>query len=74
MAAAAMLITPARAQQANIESERFYTVEPDRLADFLSATRKYNAIVMKTRSDHYYSLWHSLTGAWNNALYHWRAL
>jgi len=60
--AAAISIAPARAQQTNIRSVRFYTVKPDRLGDFLAATKEYNAVVMKTGSDHYYSLWHSLTG------------
>lgn len=62
-AAAACLITPARAQQANIQAVRFYTVKPDRVADFLAATKEYSAIVTKGGSDRYYSVWHSLTGA-----------
>lgn len=63
LVAAAFAIASARAQQGNIESVRFYTVKPDRLADFLAATREYNVVVTKAQSNHYFSLWHSLTGA-----------
>jgi quinol monooxygenase YgiN len=61
--AAAVLITPVRAQQGSISSVRFYTVKPDRTGDFLSAVKEYNSVAMKGGSTHYYSMWHSLTGA-----------
>ena len=61
--AAASLATPAGAQQANIQSVRFYTIKPDRVGDFLAATREHSAVSKKGESNRYYSTWHSLTGA-----------
>lgn len=61
--AAAMIITPARAQQANIRSVTFYVVTPGRLGDFEAAIKEYNAILAKGESSRYYSMWQSLTGA-----------
>ena len=63
LAAAAFLVTPARAQQANIQSIRFYTIKPDRVADFLSATKEYSDLMRKGGSERYYFTLHSLTGA-----------
>jgi len=61
--ALAMLIAPARAQQPTIQSVRFYTVKPDRVADFLAATKEVSALYAKGGSTRYYYLLHSLTGA-----------
>ncbi|HTB13537.1 MAG TPA: hypothetical protein VK752_18285 [Bryobacteraceae bacterium] len=63
LGAAAMVIAPARGQQANIQSIRFYTVKPDRVADFLAATKEYTDVVRKGGSERYFFLLHSLTGA-----------
>jgi quinol monooxygenase YgiN len=65
--AVAVAATPAtllKAQQpnANIRSVTFYTVKPDRLADFQAAIKEFNAIAKKAGSTHYYTIWHSLTG------------
>jgi quinol monooxygenase YgiN len=62
-AAAAMLIGPARAQQGNIQSIRFYTVKPDRVGDFLAATKEFAEVAKKGGSERYFFLLHSLTGA-----------
>jgi hypothetical protein len=63
IAAATMLITPARAQQANIQSIRFYAIKPDRVADFLAATKEYSDLMREGGSERYYFTLHSLTGA-----------
>jgi len=62
-AAAAFLVAPARAQQGNIQRIRFFTVKPDRVADFLAATKEFTEVVRKGGSEHYYYMLHSLTGA-----------
>lgn len=62
-AAAAFLVTPAQAQQANIQSIRFYTVKPDRVGDFLAATKEFADVAKKGGSERYFFLLHSLTGA-----------
>ena len=64
--AAAVLIAPARAQ--NIRSVRFYTVKPDRVADYLAASKEYVAVLTKGGSDRSFSMWHSLSGANQYAL------
>jgi hypothetical protein len=63
LAAAAVLITPARAQQANIQSIRFYSIKPDRVGDFLASTKEYTEVAKKGGSERYFFLLHSLTGA-----------
>jgi hypothetical protein len=63
MVAAAALITPARAQQGNIRSVRFYHVKPDRIGDFQGAIKEFNAVLKKGGSNRHYTLWVSLTGA-----------
>ncbi len=60
--AAALAISPLRAQQGTIQGLRFYKIKPDRVADFLSATKEINALQSKAGSERYYSVWHSLTG------------
>jgi antibiotic biosynthesis monooxygenase (ABM) superfamily enzyme len=60
--AAAVLVTPASAQDANIRSVTFYTVKPDRVADFQAEIKEYNAVLAKAGSDRYSSMWVSLTG------------
>ncbi|MGO9795183.1 MAG: hypothetical protein ACLPLZ_03690 [Terracidiphilus sp.] len=61
--AAAVLVTPASAQDANIRSVTFYTVKPDRIGDFQAEIKEYNAILAKAGSDRYSSMWVALTGA-----------
>jgi hypothetical protein len=61
--AAAFLIVPARAQQANIRSVVFYTVKRDRVTDFLAASKEFTAVMAKGGSDRSFSMWESLTGA-----------
>jgi hypothetical protein len=58
---AAMLITPVRAQ--NVRSLFFYTIKPDRVGDFLAATKENAAVETKGGSERSFSVWHSLTGA-----------
>jgi antibiotic biosynthesis monooxygenase (ABM) superfamily enzyme len=60
--AAAALATPASAQDANIRSVTFYTVKPDRIADFQAEIKEYNAILAKAGSDRYSTIWVALTG------------
>jgi antibiotic biosynthesis monooxygenase (ABM) superfamily enzyme len=60
--AAAALVTPASAQDANIRSATFYTVKPDRIGDFQAEIKEYNAILAKAGSDRYSSMWVALTG------------
>ncbi len=60
--AAAVLVTPAFAQEGNIRSVTFYTVKPDRIADFQAEIKEYNAILAKAGSDRYSTIWVSLTG------------
>jgi hypothetical protein len=61
--AAAFLVTPARAQQANIQRIIFYTLKPDRVGDFLAATKEFGEVAKKGGSERYYYTLHSLTGA-----------
>ena len=61
--AAAALVTPASAQDANIRSATFYTVKPDRIGDFQAEIKEYNAILAKAGSDRYSSMWVGVTGA-----------
>jgi antibiotic biosynthesis monooxygenase (ABM) superfamily enzyme len=61
--AAAVLVSPASAQDANIRSVTFYTVKPDRIGDFQAEIKEYNAILAKAGSDRYSSIWVALTGA-----------
>jgi hypothetical protein len=61
--AAAVLVPPASAQDANIRSVTFYTVKPDRNGDFQAEIKEYNAILAKAGSDRYSTLWVALTGA-----------
>ncbi|HEV1284960.1 MAG TPA: hypothetical protein VNU44_06600 [Bryobacteraceae bacterium] len=63
IAAVTLAISPARAQQGNIQGVRFYTIKPDRVADFLAATKEVSALQTKAGSERYYSVWHSLSGA-----------
>jgi hypothetical protein len=65
---AALLITPARAQQANIRSVSFSTIKPDRVSDFIAATKEYAGVMAKGGSERSFSVWHSLTGANEYAL------
>jgi len=60
--AVAALATPASAQDANIRSVTFYTVKPDRVADFQAEVKEYNAILAKAGSDRYSTVWVGLTG------------
>src|ERR1700728_3292656 len=60
--ATAALTTPASAQDANIRSVTFYTVKPDRIADFEAEVKEYNAILAKAGSDRYSTIWVALTG------------
>jgi hypothetical protein len=60
--AAAVLVTPASAQDANIRSVTFYSVKPDRIGDFQAEIKEYNAILAKAGSDRYSSMWVALTG------------
>ena len=60
--AVAALATPASAQDANIRSVTFYTVKPDRIADFQAEVKEYNAILAKAGSDRYSTIWVALTG------------
>jgi hypothetical protein len=62
MVAGALLIAPARAQQGNIQSLRFYSVKADRAADFEAATKEYKTLAAKAGSDRSFTLWRSLTG------------
>jgi hypothetical protein len=62
IAAAVLAISPAWAQQGTIQGVRFYKIKPDRVADFLSATKEIGALEKKAGSERYYSVWHSLTG------------
>jgi hypothetical protein len=59
-AAAAFLVIQARAQ--SIQSVRFYTLKPDRVADFLAATKEAAALQKSAGSMRYYSVLHSLSG------------
>ncbi|HEY1803971.1 MAG TPA: hypothetical protein VGG45_05780 [Terracidiphilus sp.] len=65
--AVAALDVPANAQDANIRSVTFYTVKPDRIADFQAEVKDYNAILAKAGSDRYSSIWVSLTGPYEYA-------
>lgn len=60
--AVAALATPASAQDANIRSVTFYTVKPDRIADFQAEIKEYNAILAKAGSDRYSTVWVGITG------------
>src|ERR1035437_6904349 len=58
---AAALVTSASAQ-GNIRSVTFYTVKPDRIADYQAEIKEYNAVKAKGGSTRYDSVWVSLTG------------
>jgi hypothetical protein len=64
----ASTIVPALAQQANVRSVTFYSIKPERVGDFLAATKEYAAVMTKGGSERSYSVWHSLTGANEYAL------
>ncbi len=59
---AAALGTSACAQTGNIRSVTFYNVKPDRVGDFQAEIKEYNAVMTKGGSDHYASVWVSVTG------------
>lgn len=65
--AVAALATPASAQDANIRSVTFYTVKPDRIADFQAEIKEYDAILAKAGSDRYSTIWVALTGPYEYA-------
>jgi len=65
--AVAALAAPASAQDANIRSVTFYTVKPDRIADFQAEVKEYNAILAKAGSDRYSTIWVALTGPYEYA-------
>jgi hypothetical protein len=46
----------------------FYSIKPERVGDFLAATKEYAAVLAKGGSERSYSVWHSLTGANEYAL------
>lgn len=58
----AAVLLPAALAQANIRSVTFYTVKPDRVRDFQSHIKEYNAVLAKGGSERYNSVWLSLTG------------
>ncbi len=65
--AVATLAAPASAQEPNIRSITFYTVKPDRIADFQAEIKEYNATLAKAGSDRYSTIWVSLTGPYEYA-------
>ncbi len=58
----AAALTTSAAAQGNIRSVTFYTVKPDRIGDFQAEVKEYIAVLAKGGSEHYYSMWVSLTG------------
>jgi hypothetical protein len=51
--AAAAMVEPVAAQDGNIRSITFYTVKPDRVGDFETGIKEYDALLLKAGSTHY---------------------